>query len=262
MLDAAVALYRARFRRLIVVAAVVVVPVQVLSTIVLLSAQPDQFTLTLNGSTSPQYSNESAAAQLGGSVVVLLVNLLSTAFVVAVCTRIVADAYIDHREERGEAVHVARRRFWAVMGLSLVVAITEALGLGACIVGAVVPFTLFAVAVPVLILEGVGVSVALARSVVLTRSHFFRVLGLMLTAQALSTIVNLGLALGISAWINHGANTTAAIVVQGGANAIAAMLTTPFLATATVTLYFDLRIREEGYDVQLLMQRNDARVAA
>jgi len=40
------------------------------------------------------------------------------------------------------------------------------------------------------------------------------------------------------------------------------VLTTPFVATAIVVLYFDLRIRDEAFDVQLLMQRNDARIAA
>ncbi len=43
---------------------------------------------------------------------------------------------------------------------------------------------------------------------------------------------------------------------------MAGILTTPFVATAIVVLYFDLRTRDEGYDVQLLMQRNDARVPA
>ena len=40
ILDTAVALYRARFRKLTLVTATVVIPVQVLSALVLLSAQP------------------------------------------------------------------------------------------------------------------------------------------------------------------------------------------------------------------------------
>ena len=41
------------------------------------------------------------------------------------------------------------------------------------------------------------------------------------------------------------------------------VLTGPIqVATAVVVLYFDLRIRDEAFDVQLLMQRNDARIAA
>ena len=48
------------------------------------------------------------------------------------------------------------------------------------------------------------------------------------------------------------------VIGQSIANTIAGVLTTPFVATAIVVLYFDLRIRDEAFDVQLLMQRNDA----
>ncbi len=51
------------------------------------------------------------------------------------------------------------------------------------------------------------------------------------------------------------------MIAQSIASTIAGVLTTPFVAAAIVTLYFDLRIRDEAYDIQLMMQRNDARLA-
>src|SRR4029079_2142330 len=92
ILDSAVALYRARFTRLMRVAAFVVIPVQLLSAVVLLSAQPDSFDVNVRGAVTPQYA--SPAAQFGAGVVILVVGLLSTAFIVAVCARIIGDAYI------------------------------------------------------------------------------------------------------------------------------------------------------------------------
>ena len=35
------------------------------------------------------------------------------------------------------------------------------------------------------------------------------------------------------------------------------MITTPFVAAAIVTLYFDLRIRDEAFDVQMAMAATD-----
>ena len=64
ILDSAVALYRARFTRLVKVAAIVVVPVQALSAIVLLSAQPDHYSLSVTGAVTPQYDSNSVALQL------------------------------------------------------------------------------------------------------------------------------------------------------------------------------------------------------
>ena len=262
ILDSAVALYRARFKKLTLVAAAVVVPVQVLSALVLLSAQPDHFTLNVTGTVSPQYNTNSLAVQLAAVIVVALVGVLSTALIVAVCTRIVADAYIGRSSETREAVRAVRPRVFAIVGTSLLVLLSEAIGFVFCFVGALFPLTLFAVAIPALILEGVGVSAALSRSITLTKAHAMHVLGLAVTAQLLAAVLNGALAGGVSLLLRTGGSTVAVVIGQSIANTIAGILTTPFVATAVVVLYFDLRIRDEAFDVQLLMQRNDARIAA
>src|SRR5262245_60453813 len=151
ILDTAVALYRARFRKLMLVAATVVIPVQVLSALVLLSAQPESYDrLNVTGSVSPQYGADSALIGLAAFLVITIVSLLSTAFVVAVCTRIVADAYIDRDSGAGDAVRAVRPRLFAIIGLTILVTICSGIGLLFCFVGVLVPLTLFAVAIPAL----------------------------------------------------------------------------------------------------------------
>ena len=115
---------------------------------------------------------------------------------------------------------------------------------------------------PALILEGVGVFAALGRSFTLTKAHFFRVLGLVVTAQLLTAVLNIGLTIAVAAAMRHSGNVTAGVISQGIASTVVAVLTTPFIAAAIVVCYFDLRIRDEAFDVQLLMQRNDARHVA
>src|SRR5437763_1232044 len=119
-----------------------------------------------------------------------------------------------------------------------------------------------AVVVPVQFLEGVGVSAAISRSVKLTKPHAMHVLGLVATAQLLAAILNGALAEAVRLVVRSGGSTVAVVIGQSIASTIAGILTTPFVATAIVVLYFDLRIRDEAFDVQLLMQRNDARIAA
>jgi hypothetical protein len=260
ILDSAVVLYRARFTKLLPVAACIVVPVQILSALVLLSAQPDHFTLNVTGTVSPQYDS-SPALQLGALVIVVIVSVLSTALIVAVCTRVVADAYIGRTSGPREAARAVRPRVFALIGTSLLVLMSEGIGFLFCFVGALVPLTFFAVALPVLILEGVGVSTAIGRSVTLTKAHVMHVVGLVLTAQLLAAVVNGALAAAVSFLLRSGGNTVAIVIAQSVANMIAGVLTTPFIATAIVVLYFDLRIRDEAFDVQLMIQRNDERVA-
>jgi hypothetical protein len=262
ILDSAVALYRARFTRLVKVAVIVVVPVQALSAIVLLSAQPDHYSLSVTGAVTPQYDSNSFAVQLAAFIVVAVVGVLSTALVVAVCTRILADAYIDTDSGTADAFRAVRPRVLAVVGTSLIVLVSEAIGVVACLVGVLVPMTLFAVAVPALILERVGVGAAIGRSIALTKTHVMHVLGLVLTAQLLSVILNTALAEGIRLLLRSDNGTVSAVIGQSIASTIAGVLTTPFVAATVVALYFDLRIRDEAYDIQLLMQRNDARVSS
>jgi hypothetical protein len=262
ILDSAVALYRARFGKLMLVAAAVVIPVQVLSAMVLLSAQPESYhRLNFSGSVTPQYDANSALLGLAAVLVITVVSLLSTAFVVAVCTRIVADAYIDRDSAARDAVRAVRPRLFAVIGLTILVSICDAIGLAFCIVGVLVPLTLFAVAIPVLILEGITVSAAISRSVNLTKSNAGHVLGVVLVAGLLVRVLSLGFAVAVNYLLRSGDSVVSAVIGQSIASAIAAILTTPFVATATVALYFDLRIRNEAFDVQLLMQRNEPRVA-
>lgn len=260
ILDAAVALYRARFTKLVRVAVFVVVPVQVLSAVVLLSAQPDHYTIGVTGTVTPQYAASSFFVRLAAVIVVAIVSALSTALIVAVCTRVVADAYIGRTSETRDAVRAVRPRVLAIIGTSLIVLVSEGVGLAFCFVGVVVPLTIFAVSIPVLILEGVGVSAAIGRSVTLTKGHVLHVVGLVVTAQLLASVLNVALAEGVSLVLRVGGGTVAVVIGQSIASAIAGVLTTPFIATATVVLYFDLRIRDEAYDVQMLIQRDDARI--
>jgi hypothetical protein len=252
MLDASVVLYRARFVRLLLVAAIVVVPTQFITTLVLLSAQADSAAFGVSGfspgSNSPDFDAGSAAVQLGATVTILVLSVISTAFVSAVCTRIVADAYVARGDNTKEALGVVARRIFALLGLSVLVAITQV---------AIITIVLFAVAVPVLILEGAGVFKAMGRSSSLTISNFWRCLGVIAAAQLLTAVVTFGLAAGVAVVFRDG-GSGANIVAQGFANAIAAGVTTPFLAATIVVLYFDLRIRNEGFDLQMLMQRRTA----
>jgi hypothetical protein len=243
-------LYRSRFGQLIRYAAIVVVPVQLLLTIVLLSAQPDRFSLNATGSASPQF--DSNRAQLGATLVVLAVGLLTHALIVAVSTRVVANQYVDHDEVASAAWSTTGRRFFAVIGVSLIVAICQAIGLVACFVGTFVPLALFSAAIPALLLERKGVGAALSRSLELTRSHFWHVLGVVVSASLLGTLLNAALAAGLNVFART-SGTTTLVIAQGAANTIAAVLTTPFVAAATVALYFDLRIRDEAFDVQMAL---------
>jgi hypothetical protein len=251
ILDAAVALYRARFGQLVRYAAIVVIPVQVLLTLVFLSAQPDHFSVSISGTATPQLST--TRAQLAATFVVLVVGVLVHSFVSAVTTRVVADEYVGYAEPPGQAARTAARRFLAVIGVGALVGISELLGLALCFVGAFAAQALFSVAIPVVILERRRVFAAMGRSVELTRSHFWHVLGVILSASLLSALINFALAIALNLWSARGGSPTSLAIAQGLVNSLTLLLTAPFVAAAIVALYFDLRIRDEAFDVQMAL---------
>ena len=250
ILDAAAALYRSRFSRLVRYAAIIVVPVQAFLAVVLLSAQPDRFSVGFSGSATPQFDSNSA--RLAATAVVFVVGIITNAFIVAVTTRIVANQYVDHAEGSLRLLSNTGRRFFAVMGVSLLVAISQLVGLAFCFVGTFVPMVFFAATIPALILERRGVGGALGRSIELTKGHFWHVLGVVLTAALIGFTLNGALAAGLNIFARSASPTTL-VLAQAASNAVASVLTTPFVAAATVALYFDLRIRDEAFDVQIAM---------
>jgi len=101
---------------------------------------------------------------------------------------------------------------------------------------------------------------AIGRSVTLTKPHAMHVLGLVLTRSS-QRDPQRGIVRGDSTAPSEQWNTVAVVIGQSVASASQEFLTTPFIATATVALYFDLRIRDEAYDVQASScNANDARI--
>ena len=75
----------------------------------------------------------------------------------------------------------------------------------------------------------------------------------MIAAASITALLNAALAAGLNLWSNRGASATAVVAAEGLVNVVASVVTTPFVAAAVVALYFDLRIRDEAFDVQMAM---------
>jgi hypothetical protein len=260
VLDAAVLLYRARFGALMRVAIAVLVPLSVLNLLVLLSALPDDFTIGIGGDISPVYDSDTeAAVQLAAVVVTTLLSALGTAFVTAATTSIVADAYVGRVASPGEAAREIRGRLGAVVLVTVVVTIVTVVGYLICLVPGIWVQVAWCIAVPVLILEGTTAMRALGRSFALTKVRFWLAFGVFWLSELLVQALSIGLAVAIAFLIRSNDSPAAEVVAQSVGTAIASIITVPFAAAALVALYFDLRIRAEAFDVQMMLVRLDER---
>jgi hypothetical protein len=169
------------------------------------------------------------------------------------------------------------------VGAATLVKVVFPAGAGNSVVGAVVAFVIFlailaallftfvlalryAVSIPALLLEGLGVFAAIRRSVRLTqgrRWHIFLACLLTTVVAYVGVIIFQGPFFaaiifsarggGIPAWLSFGAAAGAAI---GGT------ITGPLLMIVIVLCYYDSRIRKEAFDLELMMSSLDQPASA
>jgi hypothetical protein len=263
ILDAAVTVLRARFGAFVLLTVVVLVPVQLFSLLVSLSTRPDDVTRSFTGTPAPIYDSPTSTdlwVAFAAVLVVGIATLLANAFATATVTHLAASTYLGEGEDPGEvraSWRLVLQRFWAVLGLTVLVSAATFGGLALCVIPGVWIMVTWSVAVPVLLLEGGRVFASLGRSFNLTKTRWWTALAVLLVGNLFANVVTLAfsipLELLLSFAVDAGPNGT--LVANSVAGTLSAALTTPFLATATVVLYFDLRVRAEGFDVQMLLQR-------
>lgn len=256
VLDAAVALYKSRFGALVRLTVLVVIPVQLLNVLVTLSTSPTDVTFGVRGA-QPVYDNrDSVWTPLAGTLVVQVVLALSTAFVTAAVTRLVADTYLDLPADASGSRRLAVHRLPAVLGLAIVMGVLVLLGSLACGLPGIWLQVSWAVAMPALLLEDIGIRAALSRSFALTRSRWWQCFSVYYLGSMLTGLVTLGFTALLDGAINAAVHGSAALAIaQGVSGTVTTALTTPFIAAALVVLYFDMRVRAEGFDIQMALRR-------
>ena len=198
---------------------------------------------------------------LAAIVTTLFISAVMTTFVSAATTRIVADAYVGQPDD-GQTLTDIRRRALPLIGLTIVSSLGVFGGLFLCLVPGLWLQVAWSVAIPVFMLERTSVFKALGRSFAQTKARFWLAFGVVWLSQLLITVLSFGLAAGLGWVIQSSDSATAEVIAQSVSSAIATTITLPFAAAALVVLYFDLRIRTEAFDVQMMIARLDASRAA
>lgn len=137
---------------------------------------------------------------------------------------------------------------------------------GGGLIAAMAPFlylsTRWAVALPVLVDQGVGPLEALSESWKLTKGHVRRALGYVVLLYLFYGL--LYLALMTVAFAASGLVFTksmvASVAIFGIVGALLPVLWQPIAVAAYVILYYDLRMRNQGYDLELRIQALETEV--
>jgi hypothetical protein len=257
ILDAGIKVYLGSARVLMRLTALIVVPFQALSAVVLLST-------VSHGSEVPggfpklgSTGRTDHAASLGAETVLLVTGLLIGLLTTAACVKAVSDVYLDRPTDIDSSLRFALRRLGSLVWLEILLIVGLIVAFIAVVIPGIWLYAAWSVATPVLLIEGVRGAGALRRSFRLVRGRWWPTAGVLLVAALMTSILGGAIQaalLGISlAGGDHSVALT--VLVTSLAAAISAILTRPFQASVVTILYYDLRVRREGYDVTLLAEQ-------
>jgi hypothetical protein len=180
---------------------------------------------------------------------------LASQIATGACFKAVSGAYLDEEEDWKESLRFARSKLGSLLWLSFLTAVCVMLGLLLCVLPGVYLWVAWSVAAPVLLLEDVRGWKALKRSRQLVKGRFWPTFGVVLLVAILTGIVQaifVGILAGV---VSVSGNEVALAIADAIGQTASGVLTTPLSAAVLTVLYFDLRVRKEGFDLELLSRR-------
>jgi hypothetical protein len=286
LLDSAFTLYRRNLRLILAITLVVQLPLAVVSYVVyqltgITSATTRLQQLSAGGVVTQQQLNDVWSTVIPVVLVVFTIALLQAVVVqpmaTAAMTRAVGDIYLEKPASVGGAYGAVGRRLGAVVGVALllftvglgILVVTSGLLVGAvfafgaagaallvvlvpaAIVLAVFVYTRWLFAAPIVMLERVGAVAALRRSWQLVRGSTWRVFGITILVGIITGILGAIVGALLSVATQAGDDNVRLILNQLAALVVAVVIQ-PISFIVVVLLYYDLRIRREAFDIEML----------
>jgi len=248
ILDVAIKIYLRNAWTLFRVVLVVVAPVQIVSALIEASAAS-------SGDTT-RVSSHDIALGVTAIVAVAILGIVANTVATGASFKAVADAYLGEQPTWRSSLRFAFARIHSILWITFLGGILTVIGFVFCIIPGIYFWIAFAVAVPVLLTEGVKGSKALGRSRRLVKDRWWGTFGVVLLGTILAGIVSA--AIGGLARLAGGsadASSVAGFLVNTVSGTLGSMISTPFTAAFVTVLYFDLRVRKEAFDLQLLAER-------
>ncbi len=245
ILDVAIKIYWRNALTLFTLVVFIVLPAQVLVNLVQVSL-PDEGDL-----------DESGWAYAAGFLVATVISAVATAIATAACFKAVANAYLGEKADWRSSLRFVLPRTPAVLWVTLLAFLVAGAGLLLLVIPGIYLWVSFGVVMPVLLMEGERGRRALGRSRRLVRGRWWPTFAVLLVGALLTGVVGgliNGLAAGLS-FSSGGLDSATGFVAGTVTGTISRTLTTPFGAALATVLYVDLRVRKEGFDLQLLAER-------
>jgi hypothetical protein len=183
----------------------------------------------------------------------LVISSVCTAVGMGASTKIIAEAYLGRAATPGRALAAVLPHLGRIVVLTIVISMLVSFGLILLVVPGLILATGLAVSACAVVVEELTPMDAMNRSWNLTKGHRGKVFLTLLVAFALLYIVTFAATMlaGVVATLS-GADTLTALLIGAAISAIFSILIYPYTYAAVTVLYYDLRVRKEGFDLEVL----------
>ena len=196
-------------------------------------------------------ANQSPAIVFGAAILMIVLSLVCSSMLTGATMQIVSARYLGEKISFTEAMGRTTAILGKVISTSMLVGIWIFLGFLMLIIPGIFWIFTLALALPAVVLEGKSGSEALARSKELVKHNRGKVVG---------TVIGIGLIVGLLGAVFGGlwqgglavASVDGTGLFAQAGESLLSFLIAPINNVALVILYYDLRIRYEGYDLELL----------
>jgi hypothetical protein len=255
VLDAGFRLLRHRLGTLVLCVLLPAIPLTIARTVVIASTNPDYYDVN---AIVVDDSDETTRA-IGALIAVGLLGL-GAVLAVAACFRVISAAYLGEPITALRSLAAGVRRIPALFIASLVLGVVIGFIFGVTVqVYVTAPLLVWlsvkwSVTTPVIVAERAGPFRAMRRSWQLTRNHWWRTLATLLVLGLITLVLWVALVVSVTAALNglESISEFALATLDTVFIVIVLVLIYPLIAAILTVMYFDMRVRNEGFDLQLL----------
>jgi hypothetical protein len=253
ILDAGIKVFTRHWKPLAGTVAILTGPIFVVYVLLIASIDDELLSLSASFSTSTSTSEDPTATELVGFGLSYLVLFIAFLLAFVACFKAVSDAWLGAEPSISRSLRFAVRNLFKSAMLGLVAGIVVAIGFAACLLPGIWIGIAWCLCFPAMLFERIGPFAALRRSFSLTKDRWWASFLLWIVGYLLVSIIGGVIQLGLEgiAQAAAGDNVVARAVSSAVGSIVSSAITYPFLAAVLTILYFDQRVRKEGFDLQL-----------
>jgi hypothetical protein len=184
--------------------------------------------------------------------VVFMILWASIAFPIAsgATTFAISERYLGNEVTIGEAMRRGLSHFWPLSIAQITATIRVMFGFLLLIVPGILWMLSYALIVPAILIEGQKAIPSLSRSRDLVKGYRGKVFCILLVVNLLQVILTAGV--GLIAGMFFSAEAGSGAILSSAMNNLLSIFLTPLGIIAAILLYYDMRIRKEGFDLEML----------